>query len=397
MSMFARGLAGWLVLALAAGSAAAQGQDPKQESADPAQQADIRTLVTAVDEVAAGKPAPDELPVTWAQHHFIKSQGDRTYVPFTITVDPAAFTTPTPVGLYLRVAKRDGAATAASSTGAGEKPSSDKPTPETRPQYAFEDVFFFDAPAAEAGKPNVFRRAFAVPAGDYDIYIALKDRGTGTPAEGAKADPGASEPAATEKTPPETSSSEAPAPGAAPAAPRMGVLKHEITVPSFAEGELQTSSIIVAQAAEVLQQAMSNERQAENPYTFGQMRIVPSLDNTFTKANELSVIFWIYNASLDEATKKPNLQVNFEFHQKAGDGEKYFNKTEPQLLNAETLPAQFDLEAGHQLPGSLAVPLTSFPEGDYRLAITVEDKVAGTSIGRDVNFTIVPAQQPQQP
>lgn len=388
MSMFARGLAGWLVLVLAAGTAAAQGQDQKQDSADPAQQADIRTLVTAVDEAAAGKPVPDGLPVTWAQHHFIKSQGDRTYVPFTITVEPAAFTTPTPVGLYLRVAKRGGPAKASTSPGAGDggKPSDDKPAPQTRPQYAFEDVFFFDAPAAETGKPNIFRRAFAVPAGDYDVYIALKERAAKPPAEGGTADAPAGE-----STAPEGSAATG---AAAPAAPRMGVLKHELTVPSFAEGALQTSSIIVAQSAEVLQQAMSNERQAENPYTFGQMRIIPSLDNAFTKANELSVIFWIYNAALDQTSKKPNLQVNFEFHQKTGEGEKYFNKTEPQLLNAETLPAEFDLAAGHQLPGSLAVPLTSFPEGEYRLAITVQDKVAGTTISRDVNFTIAPAQQP---
>jgi hypothetical protein len=48
------------------------------------------------------------------------------------------------------------------------------------------------------------------------------------------------------------------------------------------------------------------------------------------------------------------------------------------------------MAAGHQLPGSLAVPLASFPEGDYRLDIELTDKVASKTIKREVNFTVVP-------
>ncbi len=51
--------------------------------------------------------------------------------------------------------------------------------------------------------------------------------------------------------------------------------------------------------------------------------------------------------------------MEFNFHQKQADGEKYFNKTEPQVLNAQTLPPEFSVAAGHQLPGSLVVPLAT--------------------------------------
>ena len=70
------------------------------------------------------------------------------------------------------------------------------------------------------------------------------------------------------------------------------------------------------------------------------------------------------------------------------EGEKYFNKTAPQQLNASTLPPQFDVAAGHQLPGSLVVPLASFPEGDYRLEIKVTDKISGKTLTQNVNFTV---------
>jgi hypothetical protein len=34
------------------------------------------------------------------------------------------------------------------------------------------------------------------------------------------------------------------------------------------------------------------------------------------------------------------------------------------------------------------VPLAGFPAGDYRLAIRITDLLAGTSIVRDVHFTV---------
>jgi hypothetical protein len=48
------------------------------------------------------------------------------------------------------------------------------------------------------------------------------------------------------------------------------------------------------------------------------------------------------------------------------------------------------LAAGHQLSGSLGVPLASFPEGNYRLEIEVQDKAAGKQVTRDVTFTVAP-------
>jgi hypothetical protein len=81
--------------------------------------------------------------------------------------------------------------------------------------------------------------------------------------------------------------------------------------------------------------------------------------------------------------------VEYNFYQKpAGQQEKFFNKTNPQPLNAQTLPPQFDFTAGHQLQSGQAVPLASFPEGDYRLEIKVTDKLANKSLTRDVNFSV---------
>ena len=350
-----------VVVAAVAVVALAGGAAGQEKAADTGNQAEIRALLTIADEAMTGK-ATSSLPIKWEQAHFIKSFGDKSYVPFSVTIDPAAFTAPTPIGLYVRVAKRGEqppAAAPEASKDANKKKKNKKDEAaagaqvDARHQYPFEDVFFFDVPAAVAGQPQVLRRAFAVAPGDYDVYVAIKEK----PAAGATA------------------------------SPKIGVVKQELTVPSF-NAEFTTSSLIIASKIEVLQAEIPTERQSENPYTFGAMKISPSADGKFTKADELPVIFWIYNAGLDPATKKPDIEIEYNFHQKTTDGEKFFNKTAPQPLNAKTLPEQFDLAAGHQLPGSLALPLQAFPEGDFRLEVKVNDKVTGKVLTRDATFSV---------
>jgi hypothetical protein len=93
------------------------------------------------------------------------------------------------------------------------------------------------------------------------------------------------------------------------------------------------------------------------------MKITPQSEGKYAKSQELNVIFWIYGAR-EAAGGKPDVTVDYNFHQRLAEGEKYFNRTAPQELNAQSLPPEFSVAAGHQLPGSLVVPLASFPAGD---------------------------------
>jgi hypothetical protein len=58
------------------------------------------------------------------------------------------------------------------------------------------------------------------------------------------------------------------------------------------------------------------------------------------------------------------------------------------VLNASTLPPQFDLTAGHQLPGSIVIPLASFQPAEYRLEIKLTDKVSGKTLIHNATFTV---------
>jgi hypothetical protein len=364
-----------IVIAVTTTLVAAQAGDKKQDAKlDQVQRSEAQTIIARVDEVAAGKTVANTLPIRWEQQHFIKAQGDKTYVPFTVAIDPGALTTNS-IALYLRVVKHGAPPEPPPAPAEGK---SDKKAAEVR-RYPFEDLYFFDVPAVAPGQPQRLRRAFAVPPGDYDVFVAVRER-PATPA--------------TPAGPTATTGTSASAPATPPAAsnggsePKEGVIKQTVTVEDFTPQEFTTSSVIVAEKVEVLQAPLATERQADSPYTFGQMRIFPAADYKFSKKSELSIVFWIYGTSLDQNTKKPDVNIEWKFYQKNGDKETYFNKTDPQALNAQTLPPNFDLSAGHQLPGSLVVPLASFPEGDYRLEVELTDKVANKTLKRDVLFSV---------
>lgn len=352
------------VAALAVGRPAFADDKKEEQKRQQAQRMEAQALVVLVDDLASGKPAQSALTFKWESNHYIKAQGANTYVPFTLAFDPP--TTAPSIGVYLRVMKRgERPAPPAAEPGKKDK-DKDKNAAEAASQhYPFEDLFFVDVPTATAGQPQRIRRAFAVVPGEYDVYVAVKERATaaGVVSTDSKA--------------------------AAPAALKLGVVKQELSVPNLAT-DLTTSSVIVAEKVDVLSAPLPTDQQANNPYTFGPMKITPAAGTTFSKKGELSIIFWIYGAGIDATTKKPDVSIEFKFNKKNGDAYEYFNKTEPQQLNAQTLPPNFDLAAGHQLPGSLAVPLTSFPEGDYRLDIELTDKASGKSLKRDVTFTVVP-------
>jgi hypothetical protein len=392
-----------LTVAIAVGSAAwpvlAQRNNDnkqKQQQRPPQEQQDVQALVTLVDtalmaDVGIPVPTPGaqapaapvtpkpltfgaadksegEIAVKWQSNHFVKGQSGDTYVPFTISVDKGQLGKG--AALYVRIVSAEQAASFASAMAAMATPQQQGGKPAqapARPSFQWDSVHFLDVTDGQLS------RAVQLKPGQYVAFVAVKER---SPA-----------PAGNQKN--DRNRNDRNAPAAAATGP-VGLLRHEITVPDFNTADLRISSVILAQSVEPLSAALPADQQEANPYVFGPMRIVPSLDGRFSKSGELSVIFWIYGVK-DAASGKPDVVVDYNFHQRLAEGEKYFNKTAPQPLNAETLPPQFSIAAGHQLPGSLVIPLSSFPAGDYRLEIKVTDKPSGNQLTQSVNFTVLPA------
>jgi hypothetical protein len=329
-------LAAAFAIATAAPTAFAEqrGGKEQQPKRSKQEQVEIEQLVKTVDGVMAGQPAPADIQMS-LQPFFMKSQEQRTFVPFVLEVTGAPATD---AALYVRVVN----------------PSAE-PDPKTkRVEYPWDDIHFLTAAQVTSSQGRL-SRVFMAPPGTYDVYIAMKER---VPEKGPK-----------------------PATG-----PKMGVLKTQVTVPDFWNGELMTSSVIVADKVNVLTAMPSPEEARERPFVFGAQELIPAADSAFGKDEQLATFFQVYNAALDPAGK-PNLVLEYNFHRTEGGAEKFFNKTAPQEVNASMLPPTFD-PTKFPVPGGIEVPLKSFPEGQYRLEIKVTDKVSGKVVTRDVNFTV---------
>ena len=328
------------------------------------QVAELQTLVDVVGAALDGELVQHEDPFTF-KSDFLKGMDGVSYVPFTVTLAPESLSESS-VAMYVYVTPHvDEQAVAP------EPPDelTEGPYPRRQstddgrlglglPTAVFEDAFFIDVSAAKGEDgPIVLSRAFTAVGGPYDVYVAIRD-----------------------------SMGELDA-GSVAQAPPVLMVKSEVEVPDFWNGQLQTSSVIVAEVVEPLEQPLTPEEQSASPYSLGTARVVPRQDSNFAKTDELSLVMLVYNPTLT-ANQMPNLTIEYDFHTQSDAGEKFFNRTNSQEFNDETLPPGFDVSGGHQLVAGQSIPLAGFPEGAFRLQITVTDNAAGTSLVRDVNFNV---------
>ena len=326
----------------------AQNNQPAPRKLTDAEKKEILTVQKLVDDASAGQAVANDLSAAWLREDLLKAQGNKQYVPFSITLDPSKVPGGK-VSFYWRVVSKDPAPAPAADAKKDDKKK------DARPEYAYEDLNSVALSSGQSG-PMRISRSFTVAPGNYDVYVLVKEP---TPEKAPK------------NAPPQ----------------KVSLIKQTVNVPDLWNGELNTSSVILAERIDPLPAALTPQQQGERPYALGTMEIVPATSNKFTKKSELSTFLLIYNAKTDSANK-PDVSVEYNFYAKAAGAEKFFNKTNPQNLNAQTLPQEFDFAAGHQLQSGQAVPLASFPEGDYRLEIKVIDKIANKTLTRDVNFSV---------
>ncbi len=326
----------------------AQQAVPQQRKLSDAEKKEIQTVIKIVDDAAAGTASPNDLSLTWIGNDLLKAQGNKQYLPFSVTFDSSKVAGGK-VSLYWRVVAKDAAAAAPA---AGKK---DDKKDAKKPEYAYEDLNLI---SLQSGASNPLRvsRSMTLAPGSYDVFVVAKEP---TPEKPKKDTP----------------------------APKVSVVKQTVEVPDLWNGELNTSTVIVAERIDPLPAPLTAQQQGERPYALGTMEIVPVMNTKFAKQAELSTFMLIYNAKTD-AANKPDVSVEYNFYAKQAGAEKFFNKTNPQNLNAQTLPPQFDFAQGHQLQSGQAVPLASFPAGDYRLEIKITDKLANKTLTRDVNFSV---------
>lgn len=325
------------VVLTAATAGLAQSKAPQSRKLSSDEQKDFATITKLL---SAAQPPANDLGLSWDGHELLKAQGSAEFVPFTVTLDGAKLSD-TRFSLYWRVVSKN------------QPPPDPKAGKNAKPvEYAAQNLHTVTV-ASRSGTLRL-SRSFVVPAGEYDVYVVAKE-----------ADP--------KKR------------GDPPA--KLGFLKESVTVADLWSGEFTTGSVIVAERVDPLPAPLTAAQIEERPFAAVVVgsEIVPAKNPKLTKRGELTVFVPVYNAALGP-TGSPDVMIEYSFYITQNGTEKFFNKTQPQAFNAQTVPAGTDAAAG--LPGGQTIPLSSFPEGQYRLEMKITDKLATKSLTREARFSV---------
>lgn len=330
-----RAMAVVVALVVSATFAAAQ-PAPKQQAPKLSKQEreELERVVKIADNAMAGQPAPTDGGTIAIEPFFFKSTDNMVYVPMVVTITngPKADAL-----MLLRVVP----------AGTAFDPKAKKV------QYPWEDPHFLTA-AHLTGEPVRLHRGFMAAPGKYDVYITLKER-------------------LPEKAPRN-------------AVAKTAVSKTTVDVPNFYNAELSTSTMMVVDKVNTLSAPLTQMEMRDRAFAIGVTEIIPVTDMEFQKSEELNVTYQIYNAGLDSASK-PNIDHEYVFYVTEGAEEKKFNNTPVQTINASNIPPTYDASR-FPLPGGVAVPLKSFPAGNYRLEVKVTDKISGKVLTQNFKFTV---------
>jgi len=210
--------------------------------------------------------------------------------------------------------------------------------------YAFESYYFFETKGNRTEAPRLVQRALSLPAGEYDVFVALVDRARrdGTPA----------------------------------------ILSRTVTVPNFQDGDLELGSLMLVNGLRPLTSPLKEKEQIEHPYAFGENEIVPATPRSFTSTDDLSVVFQICNYG----APKSSLMVDYGFYQTVDGARRLFNRTATQELTNADLPASPASDTQTFVMQSM--PLASFRPGRYELEVVVLDRVTQLMRKAAIDFVV---------
>jgi hypothetical protein len=152
---------------------------------------------------------------------------------------------------------------------------------------------------------------------------------------------------------------------------KTGTAKRDLVVPDYNAG-FCLSSLILAKNFKQLPEA----KPEKEPYTFGKIKVSPTPDHTFTKADEVIVVYEAYNFQMPAGATTPNLEETFKFQ----------HETDPPKSTPPAPPN--GLVTGKKMTRPTSYPLEKFPPGNYKLTVTVTDKATGKAATQETTFVI---------
>ena len=155
----------------------------------------------------------------------------------------------------------------------------------------------------------------------------------------------------------------------------MGPKTIAIATPSYKEGDLQSSSIILASSVRKAPQSLDRLDQ----YVLGDLKVVPMVNPEYEPDQNLIPYVQIYNVAIDQATLEPSIEVTYTLKR---EGKVV---AEVKDLKGSTI----QLFSGERVVLLAQIPLENIAPGDYTLEITVQDDIANRSHKISTDFKVV--------
>jgi GWxTD domain-containing protein len=152
----------------------------------------------------------------------------------------------------------------------------------------------------------------------------------------------------------------------------MGSIELGIQVPRFDEEQLANSSLILAD----LIQPLPTSQVGTGPFVIGGTKVRPSVNQQFTREQNLGIYMQVYNLGIDPETHKPSADIQYEIMK---DGKSFLSQTEDaaKLKNAS-----------QQITLQKTMPLKALQPGKYTVQIKVTDNVKKQTVSPTVTFEL---------
>lgn len=157
---------------------------------------------------------------------------------------------------------------------------------------------------------------------------------------------------------------------------RLGRTVEVIEVPDMAVQGLRMSTLTLASRIETIEFRPGDELR---DFQHGDMRVVPNVSRIYYTDQPLMIYLQVYGMALDPGTSTNNIMLHGEIR---GGG------------TVREIPGQYPHPAPYTRQSfSLGMPLVGYRPGVYEVELTVEDRIAGTSITTTTDFAVIGATQ----
>jgi len=154
----------------------------------------------------------------------------------------------------------------------------------------------------------------------------------------------------------------------------MGIRNHGFEVPRYKDGQLATSSIVLAAKLEDLA-----GRVAAGPLVIGKTKVVPNLTGDYVLGQPVGVYLQAYNVGIDQTTLKPAVEVS------------YVVSNGGKEISVEREDWRAAADPGPRLTLTRLIDTGSFEPGEYEITIRIRDQVSGQTHSPAAKFRLVRA------